>query len=69
MLLSEKQANQGSTGVLKTSRLPHLGRKFGVGFALQMRGQPTCHKISVRASWMHMQLLNALQQAYRVIKM
>ncbi len=48
---------QGSTGVLKTSRLPTWVVTFGVGFAYPnilldavSRAQPTCHKIFVRAS-------------------
>ena len=49
--------NQGSTGVLKTSRLPTWVVNFGVGFAhpkilldAVLRGQPTCHNFVVRAS-------------------
>ena len=49
--------DQGSTGVLKTSRLPTWVVNFGVGFAhpeilldAVLCGQPTCHKLSVRAS-------------------
>ena len=70
---------QGTTGVLKTSRLPTWIVNFGVGEAhpkllldAVLRGQPTWKKIlcgQVIFVWIHMQLLNALQQAYLMAKM
>ena len=69
--------SQGSTGVLKTSRLPTWIVNFGVGFA-HPKNSAGCGfawaahlaKFSVRASefFWDMQLLNALQQAYLVAK-
>ncbi len=57
LLLPFGMPTQGSTGVLKTSRLPTWVVNFGVGFAhpkilldAVLRGQPTCHNFFVRAS-------------------